>query len=174
MLEHGATIIDLARRKDVCPSQINGRSYELWQPLLAIAAWIESLGADGLLALLQEHALRSIEAAKDEHIPEADEVLLELLAEIVKAGKPPTPGELLDAARERAPSLFGPGWTPKKVSKRLKVYKVPKTGKTDGARRYPVDLALLRKIQENYAVDLGIPGPGVRSGTSTLIDPVAA
>jgi hypothetical protein len=48
-LEHGPTWLDLPTRADVCPA-MSGRDYELWQPLLALAAWIESHGARGLLA----------------------------------------------------------------------------------------------------------------------------
>src|SRR6516164_10108058 len=45
-LEHGADWLGLAQRADVCPSGLDGRSYELWQPLLALAAWFEGHGAE--------------------------------------------------------------------------------------------------------------------------------
>ena len=50
-LEHGATWLELADREDVCPA-MTGRDYELWQPLLALASWVESHGAKGLLELM--------------------------------------------------------------------------------------------------------------------------
>ena len=57
-LEHGSTWPELARRTDVCPA-MSGRNFELWQPLLAIATWLEEHGGvKGLHALLSEHAGR--------------------------------------------------------------------------------------------------------------------
>ncbi len=61
---------------------MSGRDYELWQPLLAVAGWIESHGAQGLLKLLQEHALTVIDRGKDEAVPDADESLLRRLSGI--------------------------------------------------------------------------------------------
>ena len=39
-LEHGAKWLELAIRADVCPA-MSGRDFELWQPLLALAAWLD-------------------------------------------------------------------------------------------------------------------------------------
>ncbi|HUT58009.1 MAG TPA: hypothetical protein VNA25_09195 [Phycisphaerae bacterium] len=58
-----------------------GRDFELWQPLLALASWIEEAGALGLLGLFQEHALATIDSARDDQAPDHDETLLRLLAE---------------------------------------------------------------------------------------------
>ena len=69
-MEHGPTWLDLPSRTDVCPT-MSGRDYELWQPLLALAWWIESHGARGLLGLLQEHALATIDAGRDDATPDA-------------------------------------------------------------------------------------------------------
>src|SRR5262249_25192899 len=63
-LAHGATWLDLAQRASVCPRGMNGRALELWQPLLALAGWIEGQGADGLLALVQEFAIAAVEGAR--------------------------------------------------------------------------------------------------------------
>ena len=62
-MEHGPTWLDLAQRTDVCPT-MSGRDYELWQPLLALASWVESKGARGLLKLLQNTPWRQSTRAK--------------------------------------------------------------------------------------------------------------
>src|SRR5205814_1026573 len=46
-LGNGPKLLELARRRDLCP-RMNGRSYELWQPLLALASWVEESGLTGL------------------------------------------------------------------------------------------------------------------------------
>ncbi|MFZ5829016.1 MAG: hypothetical protein ACOY3P_02970, partial [Planctomycetota bacterium] len=55
-LEHGPTWLELPGRTEVCPP-MSGRDFELWQPLLAIASWLEGCGCKGLLQLLQDHDL---------------------------------------------------------------------------------------------------------------------
>jgi hypothetical protein len=157
VLEHGPDWVGLAARRDVVPAGIGGRNYELWQPLLALAGWFQDHGADNLLGLLQRFALASVAGAKDDAIPEADEVLLELLAERIKAHDPPTTGELLASARQRDEVTFGKWWTAKTVGNRLKTYGIPVPAKVGGARRYrDVTPAQLVQIQQRYGVDLGL------------------
>jgi hypothetical protein len=154
-LEHRAVWLELSRRKDVCPEGINGRNYELWQPLLALASWVEAHGEFGLLELVQAHALRSIDSAKDDQVPHADETLLEILAGCLKSGNSPTPGEILEKAQDREPTTFGK-WTPRTVSNRLKTYGL-ETRKIDRRRAYrDTNLADLERIARHYAIDLGI------------------
>jgi hypothetical protein len=174
-LEHGADWLQLARRSDVCPKGINGRAYELWQPLLGLAWWVESCSARGLLGLMQQHALATIEANQDDQTPEADEVLLEELTEFVRIGCFPTPGEILNKAKERDPKTFDK-WVPQTVSRRLKSYGIPTPKKSHGERRYrDVTLETLRRIQRNYNIDLGITDKGATPHplASPPIDPFA-
>ena len=103
---------------------MSGRDYELWQPLLAIGSWIEEHGARGLLKLLQEHALAVIDRGKDEAVPDADEVLLHVLAEAVRFGEQPTPHDILSKAVEAEPVIFK-NWHPRTVTARLKSYGIP-------------------------------------------------
>jgi hypothetical protein len=155
-LEHGPEWMELASRTGVVPPGIGGRNYELWQPLLALAWWFQERGCDRLLGLVQAHAGASVASAKDDAIPEADEVLLELLTERVLAHEPPTSGELLAAARQRDEATFKT-WQPKTVTTRLKTYGIAVPAKTNGERRYrDVTPARLREIQQRYGVDLGI------------------
>jgi hypothetical protein len=157
MLENGTAWLDLARRLDVCPDGIDGRAHELWQPLLALAAWIESHGAVGLLDLMRRHALACIDVGKDDQIPEADEMLLELLTEFVRRGQEPTLGEILTKAKERDPTTFE-RWIARTVSKRLSNYGIQPPTKSHGERRYKhVTLDALEHIQRHYGIDLGFP-----------------
>jgi hypothetical protein len=165
-LEHGPAWLDLSQRSAVCPHGIHGRAFELWQPLLALAEWIESHGAAGLLQLVQDHALGTIDAAKDDAVPDADETLLEILTEAVQARRQPTPGEILNTAKDRDPTTFGK-WAPRTVSNRLATYGI-KTNKGRQRQYRSVTLADLRRIQAHYGIDLGIgqSDPGAASVAS--------
>ncbi len=155
-LEHGACWVELSSRTKVVPSGMGGRSYELWQPLLALAAWLQECGCDGLFGLMQVHAGDSVASAKDDAVPEADETLLELLAERVRAHNPPTTRELLDSAKLRDDAGFK-SWNPKTVGNRLKTYGIAVPSKTNGERRYRnVTPAHLLQIQQRYGVELGM------------------
>jgi hypothetical protein len=154
-LEHGPTWLELPSRTDVCPT-MSGRDYELWQPLLALASWIESHGARGLLKLLQEHAMAVIDRGRDEAVPDADEVLLRVLAEAVRFGERPTPHDILAKAVEAEPVLFK-NWHPRTVTARLKSYGIPTPRKIGSRREFrEVTPDVLRRIQESYGIDLDI------------------
>jgi hypothetical protein len=171
-LERGATWLELARRTDVCPAGVDGRSFELWQPLLALAAWVQEHGAQGLLQLMQQFALATVETGKEDQIPEADEVLLEIMIEQVTCGNQPTPGEILLGAKHRAPATFDK-WIPRMVSGRLKAYGIGTPKKSHGERRYRnVSMDTLLRIQKHYSIDLGIADP--RPDPSSPLDPRAA
>jgi hypothetical protein len=57
-LEHGPTWLDLANRADVVPRSFDGRAYELWQPILALASWLQERGAAGVDGEDRREALR--------------------------------------------------------------------------------------------------------------------
>jgi hypothetical protein len=156
-LEHALTWLELARRDDVCPTMA-GRDYELWQPLLALASWVEEHGADGLLAMTRDHAIQTIEAGRDDAVPDTDELLLRLLADSVVAGANGelTPHAILRRATEREPNLFG-RWSTRGVASALKRYGVS-SSKSNGQRTYrDVTPAQLVQIQQVYGVDMGLP-----------------
>jgi hypothetical protein len=154
-LEHGAAWLDLARRPNVCPPGISGRAAELWQPLLALAWFIENHGGLGLLEVVTKHAQQSVEAGAEDQTPEADEVLLEVLKAFVENSGQPTPGEILERAKERDPGTFD-RWVAQTVSRRLKNYGIPAPKKSHGQRRYrDVTLKTLERIQRHYGIDLG-------------------
>jgi hypothetical protein len=165
-MEHGPAWLELARRTDVCP-RMGGRDFELWQPLLGLASWIESHGARGLHGLLQEHALATIERGRDESVPDADETLLRILADAVRAGDHLTPSEILAKALEAEPVVFKL-WQPRTVTARLKSYGIPIPKKVDSGRRREfrdVTPEALRRIQESYGIDLDLPEADGKIGT---------
>jgi hypothetical protein len=97
-----------------------------------------------------------VAGAKDDAVPEADEVLLELLAEAVRGLHPPTSGELLASARLRDEVTFKV-WHAKTVGNRLKCYGIAVPVKVGGERRYrDVTSDHLLRIQERYGIDLGM------------------
>jgi hypothetical protein len=163
-LEHGPTWLDLPNRTDVCPA-MSGRDYELWQPLLALASWIESHGARGLLRLLQEHALAVIDRGRDEAVPDADETLLRALADAVRIGDRPTPHDIWVKALEAEPVVVK-HWHPRTVTARLKSYGVP-TPRKIGSRREFRDVTpeVLQRIQQSYGIDLDCPGIEMNTDT---------
>src|SRR5690606_28647093 len=108
-LEHGPTWLELPGRIDVCPA-MSGRDYELWQPLLSLAAWIESHGAGGLLSLMQKHAVATIDDNRDDATPDHDETLLRLLVDAIRQSEAPTAAELLAAAQRDDARTFDK-WT---------------------------------------------------------------
>lgn len=152
-MEHGPIWLELPTRVDVCPA-MSGRDFELWQPLLALASWVESHGAKGLLALLQAHALATIDAGKDDQVGDAEETLLRILADKRRAGAQPTPGELLREAQDSEPALFK-SWSAKGVSNAFKRYGL-RTVEIRGRKVYSrVTLADLQNIQATYGLSLG-------------------
>jgi hypothetical protein len=153
-LEHGSEWLALVDRTDVCPT-MSGRNYELWQPLLALAAWFEQRGVIGLLKLVQDYAQSSIDAGRDEKTPFEDEILLRLLADALRQGERPRASDVLTQAKVREPDGFE-RWTARGVSARLKRYGLA-TRKSDGDKVYgPESLEVLRRVETSYGMDLGL------------------
>lgn len=170
-LEYGEIFLELPSR-DVCPPEIFGRNWEIWQPILAIGSWLEEHGAEGLLDLLKEHAVRSVEQSRDETTPPHDEILLQVLTERLLQGACPTPGEVLEAAIAREPNLFGK-WSAEAASNHLKRYGIT-TRKSSGRRIYdPTLLKELLRVQKTYGIDLGLSqNADTTPGELTLSDPI--
>jgi hypothetical protein len=153
-MEHGSEWLALPSRQDVVP-EMSGRNFEIWQPLLGLAAWFEDRGARGLLDLLRRHALLLIEQGREAATPPDDEVLLQALARAVGSGIAPTAGELLATVGEVEPSLFR-NWTARAVAAHLKRYGIG-SRKTNGRKFFDPSPADLRRVQESYGIDLDLP-----------------
>jgi hypothetical protein len=160
-MEHGSEWLDLPRRKDVVPPMTTGRNFELWQPLLSIAAWLDDHGARGILDLLRGHAVTCMETSREVSTPADDELLLQALARATAAGVPPTAGELLETVTAAEPSLFR-NWSARAVSSHLGRYGL-KTKRHTGRHVYAVTTGELLRVQVAYGLDLGLtptPPPG--------------
>ncbi len=169
-LDYGPVLLKLAGRDDVCPA-MSGREYEIWQPLLALAAWVEDCGAAGLLKLMQDYAVAAIEAGREEQTPDCDEALLRGLAGLIQMGRSPIAKEVLAEAVEQEAPMFA-RWSAKGVANALRRYGI-ETRKTHGRRAYGhVTVDDLRRVQAAYNMDLGVPdddlgdGPGRMDGDS--------
>jgi hypothetical protein len=152
-LEHGSTWLALPKQTDVCPA-MSGRDFELWQPLLSLGAWLEEHGAGGLLALMQAHAMQTIDGGRDEQTPDQDETLLRLLAERRTNLETPQAREILEAARTLDAVTFRQ-WTPKGVSNVFRRYGVT-TKEIHGRKVYRTEIVDLLRIQETYGLSLGL------------------
>jgi hypothetical protein len=153
-LEHGSEWLALPRRQDVVP-EMSGRNFELWQPLLSIAAWLEDRGARGLLDLLRRHALLLIESSREAATPPDDEALLRALARAVGSGIAPTAGELLATVSEADLSLFR-HWSPRAVAAHLGRYGV-RSRKCNGRHIFEPSPGDLLRVQQSYGIDLDLP-----------------
>jgi len=150
-MESGPELLDLPRRQDVVP-EMSGRHFELWQPLLSIAAWLEDGGAKGMLGLLQRHAEACIESSIEAATPPEDEALLRALADAAGRGDRLTAGELLAAVQDADPALFR-NWSPRGVSTHLGRYGL-RSRKVRGRHIFdPIPAELLR-VQTAYGIDL--------------------
>lgn len=153
-MEHGSEWLALPARQDVVP-EMSGRNFELWQPLLSIAAWLEDRGARGMLDLLRRHAVALIESSREAATPPDDEALLRALARAVAAGSPPTAGELLATVSEGEPSLFHK-WSARAVAAHLGRYGL-RSRKTMGRSVFDPSPEDLRRVAEAYSLDLDLP-----------------
>lgn len=152
-LEHGATFLAMPDRRDICPAMA-GRSYELWQPLLAVAEWVEADDMDGLLAIVRDHAMQTIDRGQDDQTPDVDELLLRTLANELRGGAAPTPKDVLESV-ERAEQTTFAKWTARTLSNRLTRYGL-RTSRSHGRRVYQRDcIDHLQMVQKNYGIDLG-------------------
>ena len=151
---------------------MTGRQYEIWQPLLALAEWIESQDTTGelrgLLQVLQDYAQSVNEASRDDQTPEADELLLRALTRKIKDGECPRASDVLEQARTEEPNLFKL-WTAPAVGKHLRRYGIQT--QHSGDRRFR-DLTLnkLWEIQRRYGVELGLAEPSNPSKPSKPLE----
>ena len=137
---------------------MTGRDFELWQPILALAAWFEERGAAGLLGMTQEYARQTIDVSRDDLVSDTDEILLRLIADSVMGNFNDglTPADLLRRANEREPSIFGK-WSTRGVAMTLKRYGI-RTKASHGTRTYrDVSPFHLAEIERRYGLDLGLP-----------------
>jgi hypothetical protein len=163
-IENGPAWLAASTRRDI-GQRLNGRDFELWQPLLAIASFFQDAGMDDLLRLLEATAIESTADSAEMKTPEADETILSVLAEAITEGIwvgkedkrrqvfQPISEEILEACRARSPAAFEK-FTPTGIGIRLRAYGL-RTGKSGKRREYRVTEDKLKDIQDRYSIDLG-------------------
>jgi hypothetical protein len=152
-MDYGKIWLALPDLDEVCPP-MSGRDFELWQPLLALAWWLDEQGMTGLLKQMQGHALLTIEASREQERQDCDVILLRVLAEALRIGQLLSPGDIQKKAQELDASFRF--WSPKLVASQLELYGL-ETRKYHGRMVYPrTSLDLLREIETNSGFDLGL------------------
>ena len=155
-LEYGLALKGIAFNSKVCPAAIEGRKYELWQPILALASWLEKRGCKGLLDIMQKFAIENVSQSNEANsATPQEELLLQKLTELLQQKETPTPAELLDAAAFKDSKLFEK-WNSEKVGRTLSKFGL-KTIRSNGKRQYRSSLLEnLGEIQRSYGVPLGV------------------
>ena len=170
-LEHGRTWLDLATRSDAAPSELNGREFELWQPLMALAGWIESHGAENLTEVVRSFALESTTSDATQAVPEVEELLLRLLAQHVATGTHGTlkAGDLLKLARDQDAAGFE-GWSAKGVGNALRRYGIQThRGTGNLGRTYAkVTMDALGRIEAAYGIELSLNAGHVSQASQSV------
>jgi len=108
-----------------------------------------------LKSRMEEHAAATVEANREDTMPDADETLLTILADQVKAGQYINCKGLLNMAREQDADTFGRMWSPNRVGAVLRPYGI-ETRKSAGQRLADARLKDLERIQSSYGLDLGL------------------
>jgi hypothetical protein len=164
----GKSAIELAGEPGFCP--LGGRQYELWQPLLALAAWVDCERSKRrhrgvqdvgptvpmLHPRLLDYARGVCEGAGESLLPEEDFLLLWTLTDNAVRGYEPTCKAILETARRVDPEALR-GISSRRVAEILKRYDLV-TQRTNGRRIYRSALDQLRKIETRYGVDLNSAG----------------
>ncbi len=155
-LAHGTSILGMAGWQPDC-AKLNGRNLELWLPILAMAKLVEDDGMEGLVETVERHALKSIESAHEETVPEADEVLLRLLRGMLR-DKPwgVRANEVLQAAIAEEPSLFTK-YTARGVAAVFNRYSI-KSRRSGGKRYFSATESQWKAIEQSYGLDLALEG----------------
>jgi hypothetical protein len=85
-LEHGPVWTELASKADVCP-MMSGRDFELWQPILALAKWLESFGVEGLWDVVWDYAREALGESHEDAAPDVDVLILRALVDLIRDGQ---------------------------------------------------------------------------------------
>jgi len=150
----GTHIVSLAQKPVLC-SGLSGREMEVWQPILALAKLVQEAGALGLVDLVQNHAKSCAVKAKQDTVPESDEIILRSLRGLLDSESGGvTAGRVLEKAKEQEASLFSL-MSARGVGAVLKRYGI-RSHPIGGRRLFrPLETKLLA-IQNSYGVDLGL------------------
>ena len=131
---------------------LSNRQAELWRPLLAIAAYLDGQGANGLLAAVRDYALRKAEQAEETALDDRRTALLLALHKlaVLEGEEEVTPTQVRQAM---ASFLDEPGEvTSQWVGYRLKEFGFRRR-RTGGKRLYPMSSRRVQDVLARYAVE---------------------
>lgn len=137
---------------------LNGRNLELWLPILSIATLIEDAGLKGLVADVEQHAIKSVESAHESAMPEIDELLLRTLKQM-QEDRPwgITAGEVLRTAKEIEPVLLA-RYSERGVGAVLNRYGI-KSRPSGGRKYFRPGEKQWKAIEESYGADFELKEP---------------
>lgn len=146
----GVSFVQMVDWLPSCPD-LNGRSLELWLPILAMAKLVEGAGVPGLVEVVEAFGVKSSRSAQEDVVPEVDDILLRRLKRMLE-DKPwgVTAGELLAVVKEDEPTLFT-RYTPRGIGTILKRYGVTAT-RTCGKRLLRATENQWRAIGQSYGI----------------------
>jgi hypothetical protein len=164
----GKAAPELACMADLCP--LGGRQYELWQPILALAGWLDcersnrrqgiARGAEPwsppLHPRVLEYAHKLCDGGSESLLPEEDFLLLWTLTESAVRGREPNCKAILEVAR-RADVDAMRGISARRVAEILKRYGLHST-RSGGKNLFRDVLGQLKAIENRYGVDLNTAG----------------
>ncbi len=153
-LAYGPEFVKASKRNDVGQG-LSNRGFELFQPLLALAKFLEQQGVAGIHKRVREFALQHVEEFAGSKVSERDEILLKILAGWLKDGIGYIqPKKLLEAARLEESDLFKQ-WSPKGVANAVRRYGLV-AKRSHGKSTYDrITLRELKEVQRRYGFDLG-------------------
>jgi hypothetical protein len=150
-LAYGARLTAMADWQPRC-ERLNGRNLELWLPILAIATLVEEAGFNGLVADVEQHAIKSMESAHESAMPEIDELLLRTLKQMQEDGLwGVTAGEVLRTVKETESALLAK-YSERGVGAVFNRYGI--RSRPSGGRKYfRPDEKQWKAIEESYGID---------------------
>jgi hypothetical protein len=140
---------------DACP--LGGRQYELWQPILSIADWLDSLSSRQMTKRLADLARQLVIENQEEFVSETDLILLRVLTEQLLRDREPSCDDILQKAKMVHEPSFR-HMTPRSVAVILKRFGL--TTVRESKRRFFRDpeLEQLKRIERHYSIELYTSG----------------
>ena len=139
---------------------LNNRQAELWRPILAIAAYLDDCGANGLLALIQDYAKRKATEAEEINLDDWRLALLLALHKlaVLENSTEVTPKEVRDTMADFLDESDG-------ISAQWVGYRLREFGfqrrRTGKKRLYPVSAQSVMDVMLRYGVESAEDGKAV-------------
>jgi hypothetical protein len=133
---------------------LNNRQAELWRPLLAIAAYLDHLGMEGLLQQVQEYARRNAEQAEEDGLDDERRALLLALHSLAEKGKEQVmPKEIKEAMaafmEDEEHAAIKPSW----IGYRLREFGLQRKRTRQGSL-YPITKEVILDLMCRYGVEV--------------------